>query len=273
MVKKACLILLLAVGLYADSLLERVSLLMDPSDYDSHKKLIALLFEDETAFRAGPDYDMVKIATVLEENGLLRLSLGENEEIGLIFEYEGENPLFFMKLIADTLRSLGLSSVLTKRASFDENGFVWRVGFVSSSVPDPVLIAERLKKRDAKVTDIERVDAALWRYRVDLNEADMSALSMEAGDVRKIVRPVRPVWIDVSHIRKLTIRELPGSHWHADVVVYDKMLHILSMRQNDTRTRFMRLRLPGDAAYVKISDRFTLENLRSGLKLNAQGAR
>jgi len=71
----------------------------------------------------------------------------------------------------------------------------------------------------------------------------------------------------------LVVRELPGSHWYADVVVYDKMLHILSMKQNDTRTHYLSLKLPPDAVYVKIGDRFTLENLRSGLKLTAKGER
>ena len=273
MVKKLCLLLLLVVGIQADTLFERVASLMDPADYDSHRKLIALLFENESEYRVGSDYDMVKIATVLEENGLLKLKLERSEEIDLTFENSGENNLFFMKVVEDTLRSLGLSSVLTKRATLDENGFVWQVAYVSNSVPDPVMIANRLVKKGARVTNIERIAAADWRYRIDLDDAKVDAMPIGSGEVKKIVRPVRPVWVDVSHIKRLTIRELPGSHWYADVVVYDKMLHILSMRQNDTRTRFMRLRLPSDAAYVKISDRFTLENLRSGLKLDAHGER
>jgi len=138
---------------------------------------------------------------------------------------------------------------------------------------DPSMIAKRLAKHQIEIAELERLEATRWRYRVDMSNARINAKVIEAGSVEKIIRPIRPIWIDVSQIKRLIIRELPGSHWYADVVVYDKMLHILSMKQNDTRTRYLNLKLPPDAVYVKISDRFTLENLRSGLKLTAKGER
>jgi len=272
-VKKVVLSLLCSSLLFGETLMESVQSLMDPSTYNAHKKLIALLFEEEEAFHKGSHFDRVKIASVLEENGLLDLMLPTAKEIELTFEYGGENPLFFMKMMSDMLRNMGLSFVLTKRAVLDKNGFVWTVIFESKMVPDPVLIAKRLAKHQIEIAELERLEATRWRYRVDMSNARIDAKVIEAGSVEKIVRPVRPVWIDVSQIKRLIIRELPGSHWYADVVVYDKMLHILSMKQNDTRTRYLNLKLPPDAVYVKISDRFTLENLRSGLKLTAKGER
>ena len=143
----------------------------------------------------------------------------------------------------------------------------------SEGVPDPVLLGNRLKSFGVAVREIERLERGTWRYFLDLTRTVFPALSIEPSETKKVVRPVRPVWIDVSRIRDLTIRELPGSHWYPDVVVYDKMLKILSLRQRDARTRYLHLRLPSDAAYVKIGDRFTLENLRSGLRLSARGSR
>lgn len=273
MVKKISLLLLLAVAVFADSARERAASLLDENTYGSHKKLIALLFEKDGEFRDGSGYDMVKIAAVLEENGLLHLNLPTFATVEIAFEYGGENPLFFMKSVDETLRSIGFSSFMTRSAKLDKSGFVWSVAIKTDSLPDPVLIAKRFGRTGARVTDIERLDDTRWRYRVDMRGARVDALEISAGDVRKVVRPVRPVWVDVSKVGRLTIRELPGSHWYADVVVYDKMLRILSVRQNDTRTRYMRLKLPSDAVYVKISDRFTLENLRSGVRLSAQGER
>ncbi len=253
--------------------MERAASLLDEDTYRSHRKLVALLFENDSRFRHGSGYDMVKIATVLEENGLLHLNLPTYRTVELSFEYGGENPLFFMKSVDETLRNLGYASFMTRSARLDKNGFVWNVSLRTDTIPDPVSLAKRFARTGAAVTDIERLETTRWRYRVDMSRARIAALPIFAGDIRKVVRPVRPVWVDVSKIRRLTIRELPGSHWYADVVVYDKMLRILSVKQNDTRTRYMRLRLPSDAAYVKITDRFTLENLRSGVKLSAQGER
>lgn len=273
MVKKSFIWIVLTASLVASTLTEKVQSLLDEKSYHSHRKLIALLFEDEAAYRTDTGYDMVKIATVLKENGLLHLKLPSAATIELIFEQSGGNPLFFMKAVGDTLHNVGISSFLTKRAALDEQGFTWSVVVRSDVIPDPVRIAERFEKRLVKTVDIERIDATHWRYRIDMLHAKIDAIPIEAGEIKKVVRPVRPVWIDVSRVRRLAIRELPGAHWHSDVVVYDKMLHILSMKQSDARTRYVRLRLPKDAAYVKISDRFTLENLRSGLRLDAQGER
>lgn len=271
MVKRVFLLLFLGSFLFANPVLQKVHSLLDEDTYASHSKLITLLFEDEASYMKSSSVDMIKVATTLEENGLLKLSLPSAQQIELTFEYGGENPLFFMKLMTDTLRNMGLSFVLTKQAKLDKDGFSWTVTFEAKSVPDPVLLAKRLEKNRAVVTDLERLESTQWRYRIDMSDAVVSAQSIHAGQSVKIVRPIRPVWMEVSRIKRLVIRELPGSHWYADVVVYDKMLHILSMKQNETRTRYLSLRLPADAAYVKISDRFTLENLRSGVKLTAKG--
>lgn len=273
MVKKLLSVLLLTASVYAQAVLEKVRSLMDEQTYASHSKLVSLLFEDEDSYMKSSSVDMVKVAKTLEENGLLKLSLPSVQQVELTFEYGGENPLFFMKLMSDTLRNIGLSFILTKEAKLDKDGFVWTILFESKTVPDPVLLAKRLEKNRAEVLDLERIEANIWRYRIGTQSAKIDAKPIEPGEVVKAVRPVRPVWIDVSRIKRLVIREMPGSHWYADVVVYDKMLHILSMKQSDKRTRYLNLKLPADAEYVKISDRFTLENLRSGVKLTAKGER
>ncbi len=246
---------------------------MAPEAYESHRKLIALLFENEGAYCHNGVCDAAKIVRTLQENGLLETALPGRQEVVLTMECAGEHPLFFMKAVGDTLQGMGIAGALTKEAQMGEEGFRWSLAYRAKSVPDPVKFCERLERRGIAPLAIERLDDAHWRYRLDMRNARLEALALKSGEVRKVVRPVRPVWLDVVHVSRLSIRELPGSHWYADVVVYDKMLHILSMRQNDTRTRYLRLRLPEEAAYVKISDRFTLENIRSGLRLDAQGTR
>ncbi|WP_456383530.1 hypothetical protein [Hydrogenimonas sp.] len=258
-------------ALYGETLSEKVSTLLDDRTYTTHRKLIGLLFENESEYRTDSGYDMGKVVEVLKENGLLHLELPSKEKIEMKFEYDGENPLFFVKMVDETLRGLGIANFLTKEARLDREKFRWSVLFVSDRIPDPALLASRLKKRGARVMEIERCEKTKWRYRIDVDGARMDALPMEAGEVKKVVRPMRPIWIDVSKVESVVIRELPGSHWYPDVVVYDKMLRILSMKQSDRRSRYMRLKLPERAAYLKIDDRFTLENLRSGLKLNARG--
>ena len=272
MVRGLALLFLLALSLFAQELLERVERMLPPETYRSHARLVALLFEDESAFREGEGYDMVKVAETLEKNGLLEPESAE-EGTRVAFECNGTTPLLLVKIASEALRGVGYPSLLTLKARRDDEGFLWSVRPLSDGVPDPAQLGARLKRFGVVVPEIERLERGAWRYRLDLSEARLPALPIEPSETKKIVRPVRPVWVDVSRVRDLTIRELPGTHWYPDVVVYDKMLKILSLRQRDARTRYLHLRLPADAAYVKIGDRFTLENLRSGLRLSARGSR
>jgi len=263
--------LLVTVSLTAGILDDGIRSLVDNRTYKNHQKLIHVLFEDHKYYMRGGSIDSVKVAKTLEENGLLNLILPNPENIELTFAYSGENPLFFVKSMNDTLQKMGISFFLIRKAKLDKNGFVWTISFETRIVPDPVLLAERLAKQNILIDSLERKDDTHWFYRIDMSRAILPAKLLHADENFQIVRPIRPIWFNVSKIKRLILRERPGSHWYADVVVYDKMLHILSMKQNDTRTRYLSLRLPPDAVYVKVSDRFTLENLKSGLQVTAKG--
>jgi len=263
------LTLIFCVVLSADAM-EQVRKLMSPEAFESHRKLLSLLFENGGSYCDATGCDMGRIVKTLEENGLMDLRLPPGSEVTLTMSCEGKHPFFFMKTVDDTLHAAGLGGYLTRDAALGGEGFRWSVAYTAASAPDPVRLVERFARRGVRVEAIERLDAARWRYRLDMRDATLPATKIVPGESRRIVRPVRPLWLGVAGVRRLTIRELPGSHWYADVVVYDKMLHILSMKQNDTRTRYVRLRLPKEAVYVKITDRFTLENIRSGLRVDAR---
>jgi len=262
---------ILALSLSAGVLEDSIRSLVDENTYKKHQKLIHILFEDSTLYIRGGSVDSVKVAKTLEENGLLNLILPKSKNIELKFAYSGENPLFFVKSMNDTLQKMGISFFLIKEAKLDKNGLLWTINFTARIVPDPVLLAKRLAKYNISINSLERLDSTHWFYRIDMNNAILPTRVLQAGKNFQLIRPIRPVWFNVSKIKRLILRERPGSHWYADVVVYDKMLHILYMKQNDTRTRYLNLRLPPDAVYVKVSDRFTLENLKSGLQITAKG--
>jgi hypothetical protein len=270
-IRSFIILVALVLSLFGGALEDSIKSLVDEDTYNKHHKLIAILFEDTQSFMLGGSVDSVKVAKTLEENGLLNLILPESKIVELSFAYSGENPLFFVKSMNDTLQKMGISFFLIKEAKLDKNGFLWTINFTARIVPDPVLLAKRLAKYNISINSLERLDNTHWFYRVDMSRAVLPARELKAGESFQLIRPIRPVWFNVSKIKRLILRERPGSHWYADVVVYDKMLHILSMKQNDTRTRYMNLKLPPDAVYVKVSDRFTLENLKSGLQITAKG--
>ena len=265
--------IILTLSLIAGALEDSIRSLVDESTYKKHQKLIHILFENRNLYVRGGIIDSIKVAKTLEENGLLNLILPKSKNIELKFAYSGGNPLFFIKSMSDTLQRMGISFFLVKEAKLDKNGFTWTIGFTAKIVPDPVLLAKRLAKYNISIDFLERKDSTHWFYRIDMNSAVLPIRVLQAEEDFQLIRPIRPVWLNVSKIKRLILKESPGSHWYGDVVIYDKMLHVLSMKQSDTRTRYLNLKLPSDAVYVKIGDRFTLENLKSGLQITAKGER
>ncbi|WP_457596582.1 hypothetical protein [Hydrogenimonas sp.] len=269
MVRAALLSLCLALSLAAGALEEARGMLA-PGTYESHARLLSLLFEKEGAYCRQGRCDAAKIAETLRENGLLTLKLPRREEVTLRFSCRGARPFLLMKLVGRALEGVGLGGLVTREAALDGEGFSWSLSYTSDRVADPVALGRELAESGVFVSTIRRLSPASWEYGLQMEGAALPVPSLERGRRREVVRPVRPVWFGVEGIKTLTIREMPGSHWYADVAVYDKMLRILSVKESDTRTRYLRIRLPEEAAYVKIGDRFTLENIRSGLKIDAR---
>ena len=113
MVRGVVLLSLLAFSLLGQELLQRVERMLPPETYRSHARLAALLFEDESAFRDGGGYDMVKVAETLKRNGLLKPEAAQNGSVQITFECKGVSPLLLVKVASEALRGVGYPSLLT----------------------------------------------------------------------------------------------------------------------------------------------------------------
>jgi len=265
--------LLLTTALFATAL-DSAKGMLDERTVAGHQRLLRLLFSRDADFRTAEGYDVGKIAAVLKENGLLRTALPVEKEITVTFQSkEGASPTLFLKVVGGGLLQLGVPAPLTKEALYDGSRYRWQVVYKSASLPDPQALQMALSRYGADLRDARLDDKGDWLFVVDTRHAVLPVPRLKAGESRRTVRPVRPVWFDVSAIGSVTFREMPGSHWYPSVTVYDKMLHVLSVKRPRQRTRYLRLRLPREARYVKVTDRFSLENLRNGLRVDAGSAR
>ena len=269
MVKGAWLLFWLSLTLSASALRLAIDMAGEET-YRTHRQLFALLFENARDF-VGADgaYDLGAIAARLKSNGLLDLSYPSARPIEVRFECVGEGGFLVAKVLRTVLGRMGVAAPALERVVRREGETVWRFRFVGAKALDPEMLQRQLQKFDARLEAAQKAGVRRWRYRIDLRDAALPARRLEARTTDDIVRPVRPVWLDVTGLRSVTIREKPGSHWYPEVTVYDKMLHALSATHRRERTRYLRLRLPEGARYLRISDAYTIENLRNGLRIDA----
>ncbi len=263
----------LTAALWATALDEAKGMLSARS-VAGHQRLLALLFSRDADFRTAGGYDVGKIAGVLKENGLLRTALPTEREVRVSFQSgEDESPTLFLKVVGGALLQTGVPAPLTRGARFDGSVYRWDIAYKSASLPDPQALQKALRRYGARLARARLTQEGDWFFLIKTDRAFLPVARLRAGQSRRVLRPLRPIWFDVSAIKSVTFRENPGSHWYPSVTVYDKMLNVLSVKRPRQRTRYLRLRLPRTARYVKVTDRFSIENLRYGLRVDAGSAR
>ena len=139
MVKRLLLVLLLSLTpLYAnevnsdtgfettepqkDLLQDKIKDLIGANAYARHVKFIKIIFANEDDFYTNDRVDVANVIKMLKDNGLLDLFFKKPQEMHLTFHSSGY-PLFFVKIMSDTLQSMGYYRFSTDRSKQDESGF------------------------------------------------------------------------------------------------------------------------------------------------------
>jgi len=268
------LLFLSVTSLYGNTLvIDKVKSFLDPSVYAHNRSFINIIFMDESKFLSHDKVDAVKIIATLKQNGLLKLFFTKPKEITITFNANAPS-LFFTKIMFDTLRSMGYYRFITKEAKMDDGGFFWTISMESEYVTDPILLSHALEKRGCKISDIKRSSASQWFYSIDMHNAHLKSKIIHDGEVISLRRAQNSEWwVNISAIKKLKITSNRGNIWYPSIAFYSKELQLLKVYKRDKKTYQIAVKLPKDSFYIKISDIYTLKNLKNGLKLEAQGER
>ena len=250
----------------------KIRSLIGEAAYLQNKAFVELIFSPPEKFMRNDRVDAVKVIDTLKENGLLKLFFKKPLPIELSFATNG-SPLFFVKLIGDTLRDIGYYRFVTKSATYNSSEFVWSVRIVSEYVTDPMLLQQELAKKGCEIIDIERESDTQWAYTIDMSGAHLAIPTLEEGVETVLRRSLLPFWLDVSKIRKVRVISKGRNRWYPDIAYYDANLHLVKVIQRDKRSYDVTLVIPKNAKYIKIADLYTMKNIKDPLVLKPFGTR
>jgi hypothetical protein len=253
-----------------DPLVEKIKSFLDESTYVNNKEFIQLIFDPKEAYYEKGRVDVVKVVQTLKENGLLKLFFKKPQTIKLNFKTSG-SPLFFVKLMDDTLRNIGYYRYMTTASNLDASEFTWNISLTSEYATDPLILEKELRKSGCKIIDIERENAKEWTYVVDISLGFLNVPELENQFEVTLRRSMYAHWLNVSKIKTLTIKSSRRNSWYPYIAYYDASLHLLKVIRKDTINRKIRLSIPQNAKYIKISDLYTLKNVRDALTLLPYG--
>lgn len=263
-----CLVLFLLLSfLRADILDQKIKSLVGEKNYESHQRLINKLFQNRQDFYITSNrVDILKVIKVLKNNGLLKIFFESPKKNYITFK-TNSNPVFFMKIIEETLINLGYYNFLTDEIKKDNDIFEWKISFILDYTLDPEIFTKFLIKNGCEITDIIRDDENSWEYTINANSAHTNSIEILPNEEKKLSRSLKDYWLKIDGGKKISIASYGGNRWYPKIVVYDKNLKILKIYKKEEKTNWLVMDLPLGSYYIKISDIFTLDNLKYGLKV------
>ncbi len=260
------------VSVQEDPLTTKIKSFLNEKTYEDNKGFINVIFDPKSAFYENDRVDAVKVVQTLKENGLLKLFFKKPQEFRLNFKTSG-SPIFFVKIMSDTLRSIGYYRYVTTASTLDSSEFTWSINLTSEYATDPLVLQKQLQKSACDIIDIERNNSKEWSYVIDISNAKLNVKTLENSKKVTLKRSLYAHWLNVSKIRRLKIQSTRRNRWYPYIAYYDSSLHLVKIIKREKIYKEILLNIPKNATYIKISDLYTLKNVRDALVLLPQGAR
>lgn len=259
----------LTLSLQANVLFEKIENLIGEESYKVHKNLIQFIFAQESAtYYNNEKINYLNVLKELKQNGLLNLKLDQPKEI-LVEFYTSTDPVKSLKILNETLKSLGYYYYFTKHTSYDGSGSLkWVIKLKTEFMIDPLIFISELIKKEAQIIEIKREENDKWIYKIDTNFANISeSIFIDSNEIVKLQKPLRPYFITVKEGKVLKVISTALNYWYPHIVFYDEHLNVLNIVKEDKIFKRISLRIPKQTKYIKITDLYTLVNIKRGLSV------
>jgi archaellum component FlaF (FlaF/FlaG flagellin family) len=267
MIKKILISIFLVVSLNANDLLDqKIENFIGTQSYLTHKNLVNFIFKKEYQYITVDGLNYQTILKTLKENGLLTLAFNEPKNIEVTFKINS-SPIKSLKILKDTLKSLGYYYYFTKHTVYDtDQSLTWTIKLKTEAAIDPLVLSNELFQHDCKIVNITKEENDKWVYELDTSNASLyDATYISNNEKVSFSKPLSPYFIKVDKASKIFIASKSLNSWLPYVVFYDDHLNILKVSKEERVYRNLTLPIPENTKYIKISDLYTLFNIKRGL--------
>ncbi|MFT7003894.1 MAG: hypothetical protein ACJAWW_001246, partial [Sulfurimonas sp.] len=206
-----------------DPLTQKIQTFIEPQVYEQNSAYIKIIFSPASDYYIGERVNAVKVIQTLKDNGLLNLFFKKPRELTLHFKTSG-SPLFFVKIMGDTLRNIGYYRYVTQESNLNNSEFTWTINLSSEYATDPLILQQELGKSGCNIVDIHRNSSTDWTYVVDMRNGELNVEVLKEGVEVKLKRSLYAKWINVSQVKKLHITSSRRNSWYPYIAFYDSSL-------------------------------------------------
>jgi len=264
--------ILLIVSFAFGSLLEnKIKSFVGENRYNTQQKIINIILGNKAQYLNDGKINDIKLLKVLKKNGFISLVLKKPQNLKVTFKVH-KDAILFLRIINDSLNSMGFNFYMTKKAVRDNDNFTWTILMNTEYLIDPVSLSKELNKRGCFIEDISKKDNLDWTYNISMSNAKILSTKIISDVTYKFKKPIKPYWLSIgANAAELYISSYSLNRWHPYIVFYDKSLKILSVYVNDVKQNKYKLQIPENTKYIMIDDKYTLSNIRLGLRVYISG--
>ena len=264
MVKKILLIFLLSSQLFALSSLELAKNIVNNS---SKKTQLELLFSGQSYTDSNGNLDIDKISRILKTNSLLNLALKNSQSLRLNFKAKADAVLFF-KIINDALNDAGYVYFIPTDLLLKDGEIDYTIQVESQYILDPGTFYTLLKSNSVYIKDIKRVGSYDYEYNLDFNKAQLKTnIDLDLNVPKSLEKPLKDYVLSLKNASSLAIEANEADNWFPKVLFLDKNLNLIKGVKSEVKNNEFLETIPSGAVYAIISDMYSLDNIRRGLKI------
>lgn len=258
--------------LYAqdDTLDSALKSIMGQKNYSVNKQLLSVVFKHKESFYDGRDINYLSLIKALQENRLVDFSQNSNQNYS--FSANGA-PLLFVKIITDSFRDMAIMKFNIMESHLNSSEFELNLAIGNESKLDPVVFANELSKYGCKIVKLDKGNNGGWNYNIDMSNAQLNLSVMSALGSVKMQRVESEKWLDVSNIATILINSNLANNWYPFISFYDRDLKLIKVQKNDEKTEKIVVLVPQNCVYMKITDIYSLKNMKNGLTIEVNSAR
>lgn len=265
LIYKILALLFLYININATPLHTCISNIIGERNYQINKFLILDSFKNEQSFYIGTRLKYKEILEVLKNKGLLNFKFDNPQKIQIVFSTKSSaNKL--IKIIKDTLSTLGYSYYFTDYLKRSNSNIIWEISFRSESMLNPHTFIKELEKLEVVVLDMEKINDFKWKYEIDLNYARIpNTIVVQNNEKIKLRKPHQAYMLEISEANTLEIISKRLNSWHPRVSFYDESLNVLASFEKETEYKGIKIVIPNFTKYILVDDTYTLINIKRGL--------
>lgn len=254
-----------------DKLNQAVKSIIGTKSYNANSQLIGVVFKQKSNYYDGSQINYVSVVKALKENHLADFTQKSSQSTALSFTTDGA-PLLFVKIMTDSMRDAGLFKYMTKGSSFNSSEFVWNIELGSDVTLDPIVFGNQLAKFGCKIAGLTK-NSTGWDYSIDMSNAHLDVTVLKDSNSISLERVASEKWVNVSAVSTLTISSNRANSWFPSISFYDQNLVLVKSQKVDDKTFHLDVSVPANAVYMKITDIYTLKNIKNGLEIEVNNLR